>query len=223
MNIKMNLLGLAIIIFCCVFSGFNLSGIPDTIPIHWNHLSNVDSMGSKLWIFSGIILSFLLYIFMGLIFKYGLSPRIIKSENVSHSSNKRKPLDKIQFFLGLVTIFIMSIPLTYPVSIVIFYPTSNPFPFILISSVVFLIISLIFLVKAVQHIAKYLGEGYPSFMNAIVNFIGFYDPNNPRVFVEKKIGTGTTVNFATRGGKWFFIICILLPILFIIFALFTLI
>lgn len=35
-----------------------------------------------------------------------------------------------------------------------------------------------------------------------INGSTYYNPNNQAVMVPKRIGTGTTVNMATRGGKW---------------------
>jgi len=68
-------------------------------------------------------------------------------------------------------------------------------------------------VKAIQKTALHLGNNYPPFVNTMVNYIGYYNLDDPRTFVEK-IGAGTTVNFATKGRKWFF--CFLFYLLFLL-------
>jgi uncharacterized membrane protein len=45
------------------------------------------------------------------------------------------------------------------------------------------------------------------------------DPNDQRIIVEKRIGYGYTINFATKGGKILFFFIVVLPFILSIFLL----
>ena len=144
-----------------------------------------------------------------MIFNYGI--KMTASKNLLLNNDATKIIDHRGFdYIGMVKNPLMMMPLLYTASIAFFYPDSAPLRFLSIGNILCVICSLYFLVKFVQNQVALQGVDV-TFKATIFHYIGAYDPNNPNVLVDKKVGIGSTVNFATRGGKLFLWVCIILP------------
>jgi uncharacterized membrane protein len=206
-------ISIALLIITTIFTFLIISALPEKIPLHWNYLGFVDRTADKSWIFIGIVTSIIIYIILTIIFNYAKSKKVLIKNNVDSNRNYNH-YRYANEYIGLTKFFIMLIPLLYTISVLLFY-NANPFKIFIISSVLCLLLSLIFIVKAVQYLIRYQKGEQISFGNTLVKYLGYYDPENTHVFVDKKFGTGTTVNLATKGGKIFLIIMVCIPFAFI--------
>ncbi|OGU63941.1 MAG: hypothetical protein A2499_03570 [Stygiobacter sp. RIFOXYC12_FULL_38_8] len=53
-------------------------------------------------------------------------------------------------------------------------------------------------------------------MHLIKNFIFYYNKKDNRSIVDKPIGIGSTINFATKEGKFIFLLLLFPPIVIVV-------
>lgn len=209
-----DLFGISIMVGATLAAIIKMQTLPDVIPFHWNIKGIVDNQADKHWIFMGSIISLAVYVVLTLVFNYAF--KLTAAKNTATDSEAMIIIEQRGCdYLGLIKVSLMMIPLIYTMAITFIYPSSNPFLYLIIGSIICFALSLFFMVKFVQNRILQKGENV-SLQETLMHYIGYYDPNDPNVFVEKRIGVGTTVNLATRGGKTFFYALVVFPFLFLI-------
>ncbi len=158
-----------------------------------------------------LIESIVLYTGLSLLMRYAVRRTVAQSgENRELTADSQK-VDSDFFYRKLFIIAIACIPPIFNLYSIlgirdtILIKTSH------IAGIGFLFLGFFFLIKFIQQLVIQKENKYVPLSEVIFRYIGYYNPDDKRTVVEKQIGMGTTVNFATNGGKLFAIFMIFIP------------
>ena len=194
------------------------------LPAALIYTSHPASSGTgSLW--GGVITALIIYIILTLVFKFALSPKVL---NVSWYNTSKKVDYKKEFdpnnmnvkaaltFFNLIKPTLMAVPAA--AALIKFYVTheTGGFMLSLAAIVALLFLTIIWIIMGTKELVIYREGKDISRKELLLNYIAYYNPEDSRVFVEKRIGIGTTVNLATRGGKFFMIFILGIPIVIIL-------
>lgn len=219
-NVLFGLAGVIIILITSLAPIVFRNQIGEYVPIHWNSTSNVRVVPATVGVFviAPMVQLFMLGLFMFVNYTFSATKQLISPKNATKSLEQnrryRLAMSKMVVLAGLGTMLFMSMPQF----MMIFDIRSNTF--IIWGSVLFSVL----VVAITLYVAVKYGQGGERYNPPttgddtdykVVDDDSFWkwgmfyvNPNDPAIFVEKRFGIGTTVNFA-KWQAWAFIIGLL--------------
>ena len=194
--------------------------LPNLIPSHWNFAGQPDNWVPRNWSEIAMFPALALWVY-GLLFVAKLSFLQTKitlpaQKTAEYFALKEKSLrlslrfmDALRLLVGVV---LAIIPLNVVISAIPAYKFLEPFSAIALWTCAgATMITAIFFIARNMQINSQLDElvetGGSFSTSSEVGWIGggtiYYNPNDPALFVEKKVGIGNTINFAHKQAKYF--------------------
>lgn len=201
--------------------------LPDKLPIHWNYKGLVDAYMDKS--IMGVLLFPIMQLFLAIVI-YVIYTTIKKGKNHENprdpegSVEKNIMFKKIWSWYFIVTLSLVEVLLSILNMMTFGFIKDirlfNLFSFIIIGLIIVGAIILSIVVGQGGHRLKVekektLKKNYENDKFWKLANIIYFNPENPRVFIEKRVGLGWTVNL----GRPFGLIIMVFPIVIIVFAL----
>lgn len=214
------LIPLGIILIVGIISLVNYDKIPDPVPIHYNAVGEVDGWANKSYgtvmmlPMTSLAMTGLFYFIYLMI---GKSKQQISSRNPHVSSKQNKKHRKIWSGYGVVSAILMSLFFGYMQLNLLRQPVEK------IEEMMFITLGYTFvMIIGTLGLALYTGNGGSKLkvgkedLEVVEDLLEesdddqywkwgsfYYNPNDPSIFVEKRVGIGWTVNMGTLQGKLF--------------------
>ena len=194
--------------------------LPESIPSHWNFAGQPDRWVTRSWSKIALFPALALWLHSSLFVVKNsfLQTRIAlpAQKTADYFALKEKSLHLSLRFIDalrlLVGVVLAIVPLNIIISAISAYKFLEPFSAIALwTCAAATIITTIFFIARVMQINSKLDDvvGASEIFSASsdAGWIGggaiYYNPNDPALFVEKKIGIGNTINFANKQAKYF--------------------
>lgn len=175
------------------------------------HFSTAESSNS-------FIAALVLYGLLTPIYYLSASPKFIFKQNeVFHGLGEQTDLtleekngfyDKGVFYLALSKIFIIALPIFTDKNLNIFFEWAT---FGIASSIILLSSSVFILSFSIRSFMNAKGYTKASLKNSMF----YYNPDDKRAMIDKRVGIGSEINFGSKQGRLVFWVLIALPISFI--------
>lgn len=121
------------------------------------------------------------------------------------------------FHSGIFKLFITLIPVA--IVFVTIYEFSQLLFVPLMIALVF--VSVYYAFKMSYFLAMAKGLNFEDLKDFFKKGLFYYNPEDERAFVDKPVGVGTTINFASKTGRRFFVILMSVPVLIILILVFV--
>ncbi|WP_138494930.1 DUF1648 domain-containing protein [Paenibacillus pinistramenti] len=219
MSAKWYLIHLVLIIACAVFALAHYDNLPDRIPMHYDLQGHVDRMGTKsirLLLLPNLLQLFItgLLLFINSIIyksKQQLNPANPEASSRNNAAFRRR-WSLFNFFMSLMLVllfFFMQLTMIYSINPKWVGPIALLVPILIVAGSIWLSFST---GQSGNRISRETPQdGNPSAAplddDRFWKLGGstYYNPNDPSVFIEKRVGIGWTVNFA-RPMAWVFVL-----------------
>ncbi len=194
--------------------------LPESIPSHWNFAGQPDRWVPRSWSEIASLPALALWLY-GLLFIAKLSFLQTKltlpaQKTAEYFALKEKSLHLSLRFMDalrlLVGVVLAIVPLNIIISAIPAYKFLEPFSAIALWTCAgaTTIMTIFFIARIMQintQVDDLVGAGEPFSTSSDTGWVGggtiYYNPNDPALFVEKKIGIGNTINFANKQAKYF--------------------
>ena len=231
-NVPFGLVGMIIILITSFAPIVFRSQLGEYVPIHWNSTGSVTRLVPAtvgIFVFLPMMQLFMLGLFMFVNYTFSATKQLISPKNATKSLEQnrryRLAMSKMMVFAGLGSMLLLAMPQFMMI-------------FDVISGTFFMWIGILFaiiIVAAILYVAIKYGQGGERYNPPIASDdtdykvvdddkfwkwgMFYVNPNDPAIFVEKRFGVGTTVNFA-RWQAWAFVVgMIILPVAIVIISL----
>ncbi|GGA50085.1 DUF1648 domain-containing protein [Paenibacillus physcomitrellae] len=219
MSGKWYLIHLAVIIACAVFALAQYDRIPEQIPMHYDLNGNVDRMEDKsirLLLLPNLLQLFMtgLLLFINFIIyksKQQLNPADPQESSRTNAAFRRR-WSVFNFAMSLLLVmlfFFMQLTMIYSIDPKWIFPVALAVPILIIAGSIWLSFST---GQSGTRLARKSGAGGNPTAVPVdddrhwkLGGSTYYNPNDPSLFIEKRVGIGWTVNFA-RPLAWVFVL-----------------
>jgi len=166
-----------------------------------------------------LIISIGIYLLLSSIFYFALDLRVVtkvsdklKDELKDYNNPNIERLNKASVFINLIKVLVL-------LFIIVIGNKSMVQLNHWINAVVIVMFFGVLLILIYLYLKNVLlSYSYPntSLMHLIKNFIFYYNKKDNRSIVDKPIGIGSTINFATKEGKFIFLLLLFPPIVIVV-------